>query len=158
MIDYSKLKINQQVVSKILSIDYSCGVLTCYVLSLIFKFKFDIKEFKNIGLGLTDFDIHKYAERNGVNYVCKEKCGNKSKVAFADFDILCQNDIVMTLIGTNTNYGKPHNSILSFFMGNDFTQLFSHDTDCITKFSEVEGYYPTFYFKNTKIENFVRFY
>lgn len=157
MIDYSKLDIDNQVLYEILRIDNSCGVVTCYILSLIYDFKFNVKEFRNIGLGLTDFDIQNYAGKNGLNYICKEVCGNKSTVSFVDFDVLCENNIAMTLSGVNISNGNPHNSIVAYFKGDDFTQFFCNPNNCIKKFSEVKGYYPTFYFKNIKISNFVWF-
>lgn len=146
MIDYSKLEINYQTVSEIVNIGNSCGVITCYLLSLIFKFNFDISEFMDISSGFTDMHIWKYAEKNGVNHL--KDFDNKINIASLDFDNLCKNDIVMTLSGRNTSIGKPHNSIISFFKGNDFEQLFCNHNDCITKFSEVKDPILTFYFKN----------
>lgn len=156
MIKFENLKIDNNVISEIINIGNSCGVVTCYILSLIYDFKFDIEEFKNIGMGLTDKKIQDYAAKNGLNYISKEKNG-KSNCSFADFDVLCENDICMTLSGSNTKNNGPHNSILTNFKGDNFTQLMCNNQNCKTKFSEVENIYPTFYYKNCDIDNFVEF-
>ena len=155
MIDFKKLNIDNNIINEITTIANSCGVVTCYILSLVYGFKFDIEEFKNIGLGLTEKKIQQYAAKNKVNYSCKENNNNKTKIGFADFDILCKSDIVMTLAGANTNNNGSHTSIISSFKNDTFTQLFCNPLNCKTKFSEVENIYITFYYKNCDIGDFV---
>jgi len=158
-IDFSNIKIDIVTFSQIVNIPNSCGIFTCYMLSLIFDIKFYINEFKNLyPLGLTDKDIKSYAAKNGLKYLCVPGGDGYYDFGLVDFHILCENGIVMTLSGTNLSNNSPHSSVISNVQGGYFTQYFSNPNNCITKFSEVQNIYPVFYYKNgVNIHDFVEF-
>lgn len=157
MINFKNINYDPSIISEIESIGNSCGVVTCYFLSLIYDFQFNIDEFREIGEGMTDSQIQQYAVQNGVKYQSKESMG-KSSCAFVTFPTLCENDVCITLSGTNLNNNSPHNSILTWIDGNNFKQLFCNRENCVTKLAEVDDLYLTFYYKDCDIDTFTVWY
>ena len=158
MIDFAKINIDNNKIEEIKQIGNSCGVVSCYLLSLIFDFKFNIEEFRNIGIGMTASQVQKYAKKNGVDYMSKENQGNKSNCSFKDYDILLKNNIIIDLSATNLNgKNKSHTSILTEIKGDNFKPIFADHKNGIKQFSKLENTYLTFYYKNERINDFVQF-
>ncbi len=161
MIYFSKLNIDYNKIEEIKKIGNSCGVVSCYLLSLIFDFNFNIEEFRNIGIGMKQKEIQSYAKKNGIDFLCKENSGNKSKCSFLDYNILLKNDIVIDLSATNLNgENRPHNSILTEVNGDFFNPIFADKENGFNEFSKLENLYLTFYYKNSDIDinDFVQFF
>lgn len=158
MIDFFKLNIDFNKIEEIKNIGNSCGVVSCYLLSLIFEFEFNIDEFKNIGIGMTSSQIQDYAKKNGVNYISKENQGNKSNCSFSDYDVLLKNNILIDLAATNlSGKNKPHTSILTEITGDYFNPIFANKENGFNHFSKLENIYLTFFYKNENINDFVQF-
>ncbi len=158
MIDFSKLNIDNNKIEEIKKIGNSCGVISCYLLSLIFDFNFNIDEFQNIGVGMTAKQVQDYAEENGVNYMSKESEGGKSNCSFADYDVLLENNILIDLSATNLNgRDRPHTSILTEITGDYFNPIFADIKEGIKQFSKLENNYLTFFYQNDRIRDFVQF-
>ena len=128
MIDFQNIDYDEDTVKDIINIGNSCGVIVCYFLSLIYNFKFDIEEFRNIGDGLTANIIRAYAKNNGVNSIATPD----SKHTY----ICCY----------STDFDRK-----------TFSQLFCNSDDCISKFDEVVDLYLVFFYKDCDINKHVKF-
>jgi len=153
MIDFSKIGIDLDKIKEIEKIPNSCGVVVCYILSLIYKFDFEISEFYGIGEGMTSDDIRRYAERNGVNVACVDGVG---VVSYADYNVLLKNDIIGCVFGDNTGYnGNPHASIARYMSSNVINQLYSHEVETLVK--NIKDMNTYFFYKDANISDFVTF-
>lgn len=160
-IDWDEIhdNIDPNVIDEIRAIGNSCGVISCYVLSLIYKFPFSPKEFMwTNGEGMREYQLHDYIESKGIKVLSKEKAGGKPQLTFLDLDVLHENGIVMSIAGKNTNNGSPHTSLICEYNKGIFRQVFCNKNDCIENVKDVDGLYISFFYApGTQIEKFAWF-
>jgi len=158
MIDFKELtpRIDLDIIEQIRNNGNSGHVVTCYVLSLIYGFKFDVDEFKSVGLNTTDKTVQDWAKKRGISHIAKPNGMAVAQCHYSNFDVLCKNDICLTVSGTNTTNNAGHSSIVRDFAGDTFVQLFCNPNNSITKLSQVTGLYMTFYYKDCDISKFVQ--
>ena len=157
MIDFQNIDYDEDTVKDIINIGNSCGVIVCYFLSLIYNFKFDIEEFRNIGDGLTANIIRAYAKNNGVNSIATPDSKHTYICCYSNYKLLAENNICVTLSGSNINNNESHISILTDFDKKTFSQLFCNSDDCISKYDEVVDLYLVFFYKDCDINKHVKF-
>lgn len=156
MINFDKLHISDELLSQIKN--QNPMVATCYFLSQIYNFEFKLDDFWWVNdAGMSEGQVHMYASMNGVGVACKETMGGGNKCYFPPFETAIQNDICVTVSGTNTNGGKTSNSILTWYDSERFEQLYSTPRDRVKRFSDVDNLYMTFYYKDCDIDKFVWF-
>jgi hypothetical protein len=158
MIDFNKINFDKKMLKDIQNIGNSCGVISCYALSEIFDFDFDIEEFRGIGEGMKAKEVQAYAKSKGVDFICKESEGieGNSSVGYADYDILLKNNIVADISGVFTYSDKrvvPHTEIAIDIKDNLLLPLYSQRMSL----NSVENLYITFFYKNANISEFVEF-
>jgi hypothetical protein len=152
MIRFDKLNIDSNIIEEIINIGNSCGVISCYLLSLIYKFPFDINEFRNIGIGMTPSQIQEWAKKNGIFYICKETENNKPFCVYSNYNILLKNNIILDLSANNLNgKGRPHTSLAKSVKGNRVELIFLDLENAITQLDKLEGLYMTFYYKDVDV-------
>lgn len=157
MIDIQNIDYDKKIVSDIINIGNSCGVIVCYFLSLIYNFKFDIEEFRNIGDGLTVNIIRAYAKNNGVDSIAVPDEKHAYNCCYSNYKLLAENNICVTLSGSNINNNKSHISILTDFDKKIFSQLFCNSDNCISKYEEVVDLNLVFFYKDCDINKYVKF-
>jgi len=128
-IKFKDIDIDYAIENDIKDIGNSCGVITIYLLSLLYGFEFDINDFRNIGDGLTHVQMQDYINKKGVFTFCPVY----GQLSFGDYSEMLDNGITLNI--SAEFFGKervPHNTLIYNIKDNQYHCCYARENiiDC----------------------------